>query len=434
MEKDTILEECLDYFTSTPVLKKVLNRCSEKYRSFGKTYGTVVLRGINADEIEILEGFTGKNYHGKKSISFSVAVIQKALDGSRFAGIRLEHLLALYHNGDLKSKKQEVQDNKIITAGFYERLAMAFGNSRAGEWLRQVMAEDTGFYRMLQKKYRDKVLNSKAKRGEKEDLLWKEMEIWITSLNHLPAFYNGYEYLPAFSAAVSGDPHYYDEGREYTLLFYHAINDILHLDKEVSSVMPAEDRHQLLFMAGLIRDDMSNDAMVYGIRAWREAGEHLGIAGFFRQKEPLSITLSTIIGLKCASCMDNHIYVVENPVVFAKIIESENKSALCVNGQPNLAVLLLLDLLIQNGGVIYYNGDFDPEGLLIAQRLKNRYGEAFRFWHYEDEDFRKALSENPVSEKRLRMLAGLSAPELIRIADKIKIHKKAGYQERIYFM
>lgn len=64
----------------------------------------------------------------------------------------------------------------------------------------------------------------------------------------------------------------------------------------ISSSMSAEEKHQLLFEAGLIKDNMSNNVMVYGIQAWRKEGEHQGISGFYKQKEPLSITLSTIIG------------------------------------------------------------------------------------------------------------------------------------------
>lgn len=435
MKNNTVLSECVAYFTSTPILKKVLDHCLEKYRSFGYSCGTVVLRGLKPDGIEILEGFTGRNYHGQKSVSLSVSVIQKAMDGSRFAGISLDELLEAYYHGTLKSKKQEAIEEKNDISDFYRRLVKEYADSKAGEWLKGVIEENSFIYRMLQKKYRDKVLTQKLKPelNVAESHLWKEINIWVRTLNSLPCLYGKFEYLPAFAAGVSGDPHYYDEGREYTLLLYYALNDMLHLNRKISSSMPAEDKHDILFKAGLIRDDMSNDALVYGIRGWKEEGEHQGIAGFYNQKEPISITLSTIIGLKCAQGINNCIYVVENPIVFAKVIESRDKSALCVNGQPNLAVLLLMDLLTKNGETIFYNGDFDPEGLLIAQRLKNRYKEALRFWHYEEEDFKKTLSNNAVSDKRLKMLDGLSSPELVKIGEQIRKYRRSGYQERIFF-
>lgn len=45
---------------------------------------------------------------------------------------------------------------------------------------------------------------------------------------------------------------------------------------------------------------------------------------------------------------------------------------------------MLLDKLTENS-TIYYAGDFDPEGLQIAQNLKKRYPEHFIFWKYKAE-------------------------------------------------
>ena len=432
MEHSNMVEECLAYFTSTPILKKLLNSCVNKYKSFGSACGTVVLRGLSQDEIEVLEGFTGKNYHGKKIISMSTTVIQKVINKSKFQGTQLDELLDLYCGGNLKSKKQEALELNVAIVSFYEKLQMEHTGTRAGAWLREILNANSNIYKLLQKKYRDKVLVDEIKIKVAEQKLQKEMNLWMRSVNRLPIFRNTYEYLPSFAAAVTGDPHYYDDGGEYTLFLYYAIHDMLHLNHPVSSAMSAEEKHHLLFEAGLIKDNMSNDVMVYGVRAWKEEGEHLGIAGFYEQKEPLSITLSTIIGLKGVKCMANCIYVVENPIVFAQLVEKKNMSALCANGQPNLAVLLFLDLIKKNKVTIYYNGDFDPEGLMIAQRLKNRYEEMLHFWHYEEADYYTAMSDKSITEKRLKMLEGLSSLELIYIGELLKIHKLAGYQERIF--
>jgi uncharacterized protein (TIGR02679 family) len=432
MEHRNLQEECLVYFISTPILKKILKSCIDKYRSFGTACGTVILRGLSLEDIEILEGFTGKNYHGKKNLSMNTTVIQKAIDKSRFDGILLDELLDLYCGGNLKSKKQEAFEVNTAIVSFYEKLQAEYADTRAGMWLQEVRKENNNRYKMLQKKYKDKVLVEEVAIKEAEKKLQKEMKLWMNAMNHLPVFRNTYEYLPSFAATVTGDPHYFDEGKEYTLFLYYAIWDMLQINQQVSASMSAEEKHQLLFEAGLIKDTMSNDVMVYGIRAWRKEGEHQGIAGFCEQKEPLSITLSTILGLKSVKCIGNCIYVVENPIVFAQIVEMENQSVLCVNGQPNLAVLLLLDLITKSKGTIYYNGDFDPEGLMIAQRLKNRYGKFLHFWHYEKEDYDTSMSDKPISEKRLKMLEGLSSPELIQIGKLITKHRKAGYQERIF--
>ena len=69
-------------------------------------------------------------------------------------------------------------------------------------------------------------------------------------------------------------------------------------------------------------------------------------------------------------CIDNEMYIVENPSVFAGLCarSDESVSCMCMNGQPRLAGLVTLDLLAASGTVVYYAGDLDPEGLLIAQK------------------------------------------------------------------
>ena len=275
-------------------------------------------------------------------------------------------------------------------------------------------------------------------REEREDsagreLLHRDLTVLLNALNHLPVLKNTWAYLPAFAARYSGDPHHFDDGKPDTALFYRALQAILGAESQTGGAMNAEQKHQLLFEAGLIRDSMSNDAMVYGIRGTAAGQEHLGMKGFYEQREPYSLTLSTIMKLENVVCRDNCLFAVENPIVFAKLVEDPHISAVCVNGQPDFAVLLLLDRAAADGAMIYYNGDFDPEGLLIAQRLKNRYRESLKLWHYTEADYALALSEKEISEVRLGMLDGLTEPELKSMADRMRIGRRAGYQERIFF-
>ena len=42
---------------------------------------------------------------------------------------------------------------------------------------------------------------------------------------------------------------------------------------------------------------------------------------------------------------------------------------MCMNGHPRLAGLMALDLLAKSDTRVYYAGDLDPEGVVIAQKL-----------------------------------------------------------------
>lgn len=127
------------------------------------------------------------------------------------------------------------------------------------------------------------------------------------------------------------------------------------------------------------------------------------------------------------------VFMLENSGVYSELLDhlkaKEAPPIICTHGQIKLANLILLDKLTQNGTTVYYSGDFDPEGLLIAQRLLLRYGSRLKLWHYGLEDYRCSLSEVELEDSRINKLQGVLAPELAQVRDEMKKYKKAAYQE-----
>lgn len=68
-----------------------------------------MLQKITAEEVEGLEGFFAKSYHGKKSVTVSAERFSQALLSSRFSNMTPEHLLELYFREKLVGKKEERQ-------------------------------------------------------------------------------------------------------------------------------------------------------------------------------------------------------------------------------------------------------------------------------------------------------------------------------------
>lgn len=56
--------------------------------------------------------------------------------------------------------------------------------------------------------------------------------------------------------------------------------------------------------------------------------------------------------------------------------------------------------------MFWYAGDFDPEGLLIAQRLKLRYKKQLELWKYHVDLYEKYLSEVELSDRRIKKCNG----------------------------
>ena len=103
------------------------------------------------------------------------------------------------------------------------------------------------------------------------------------------------------------------------------------------------------------------------------SGYASGVAGFQKEQDILQIPLGVITDWIEVRCLQQKILIVENPSVFAMLCGKEEYSCMCMNGQPRLASLMLLDLLAESGTTVYYSGDLDPEGLLIAQKLADFY-------------------------------------------------------------
>ena len=83
----------------------------------------------------------------------------------------------------------------------------------------------------------------------------------------------------------------------------------------------------------LLKDDLSNETLAYGLHAWKQDGcIHEGIEGFLKEKEPVRLTLRTLGELSNVTAQQWEIYVVENPSVFS-VLTSRNPAcaAVCIN-------------------------------------------------------------------------------------------------------
>ena len=106
-------------------------------------------------------------------------------------------------------------------------------------------------------------------------------------------------------------------------------------------------------------------------------------------------------------------------------------SPAATHGQFNLAALLLLDLLAAGGATLYYSGDFDPEGLQMAQQLRKRYGQCLKLWHYEREDYEASRPGKILRPSRLKKLDSVQDPGLHPVKQGILSTREARYQEKI---
>ena len=162
--------------------------------------------------------------------------------------------------------------------------------------------------------------------------------------------------------------------------------------------------------------------------------EHQGLQGFFQNHKPIYLNLFNLSNIELLAKPSKYkeVMVMENPTVFMEVSEKCNKKDfpfVCTYGQVKLSGLILLDMFVKQKYKIYYSGDLDPEGIQIADKLKQRYKNNLNFFGFDVSTYNQNLSNVNLSEIRLKKLEGIKSLELLEICDKMKTVKKASYEE-----
>lgn len=444
MKRDK-LADCIAYFKKND-FKRLFLGIREKYLSYGRMGGIVILDHISESERNALEGLMQKSYQGKKSISINLLKLQAAINLTRFEGLCLYEIAESYFNESFETKHNESIRKSEEKEAFFNRILNEYNGTFAGEWLTMTLEEKGSDSRYLTGKY-----------NEDSESFYKLLCRVLYAANRLPDFIGKKERLPVFAAETAKDPHFFDEGRDsdtlltMLLVYYqekkkHKDTAFSEFQKELNiddsgnhgikrnSIEKVEEKTHLLYSAGILKDDISNYTIMYGIKALKQGNKpHKGIEGFLHEMQPVHISLSILSEITKVYTSGNKVYVFENPSVFAELAAADKgmNAFICTNGQPCLSSLLLLDLCAACGISLYYAGDFDPEGLMIAQKLKQRYGERLLLWHYGREDYMMSKSKVKLPEKRLKKLVNIIDEGLLEVKSCLEEHGYAGYQEKL---
>lgn len=419
-ETNDLLEECMLYFKARPVYKKLFLKMRDKYAGLGHFGGAAMLTSLSREEKSQLGGFFQRDYTSNKTITISADLMKKCLESSKFAGLTWELILETYFGEPLQVKKEiELAESKRREDYFAEILE-SISDESGREWLRSILEEKKEGYLLITQLYK-----------ESPEELRSILTYVTTGIAKLKVFQDKKqkELLAVFSANVTGNPHYFDEGKTGKKLLFNYLGE-RNFDLKQEGLSRAEYKNRIYYEAGILKDEVSNDALAYGIHGWKpDGGLHEGIEGFLENREPVKLTLQTIGRLEKVCGQSSQVYVVENPAVFSVLIrEYPQRTVICGNGQLRLAVLILMDKFSCDT-VFWYAGDFDPEGLLIAQKLKVRYGERLKLWKYEADLYETYLSEVELSDRRMKKLEQVSVQELQEIREAMYKKRRSAYQE-----
>lgn len=414
------LKEALEYFKSKKGYKRVFNYLYEKYRSYERIGGEILLENASPDEKEVLSGLLKKDYSNKKDLSFKYRDFQKAFKNTRFKDVDIEDLISAYFGLKLVSKKEEIQILDDKKSALIAEVLQNFKDTSSNNLFKEFYENDEATRVLISRRFNENSVSLK------NDLFFV-----LDALNKLPSKREEETLrLAVFSTHITKNPHSFDQGSSSGTLLEHFLARLF----SFATVKNALERATLLYQAGLIVDDVSSNCLLSGVVAKKSTDYHLGFEGFYKEKEPFIITMNSLRNIDSIISPAAKVFVFENPSVFTTVYENtktEFPALICSNGQLNLATMLVLEHLSKSGTQIYYSGDFDPEGLLIAQQLKIKFKDSLVLWRYDIENYEKALSNEKLDSTRLKKLKNIKETSLLEVSEAILISGFAGYQEAL---
>ncbi|MGI6235842.1 MAG: TIGR02679 family protein [Christensenellales bacterium] len=410
-------KEDLDFIKAKKGYHRLFLGFRKKYKSLGRIGGTVKLTNLTSEEKEVLSSHFRKDYSGRHSAGVSVLAFERSLENTRFYGLALKDILEAYFNEAMTGKKEDEKALELQRNYFFSTLLSDFPSGKARLWLERIYDGSALGVRTVVQKFSQE---------EERDKLYYYMTCVCKALNALPGDKGHKKRLPVFSSQITKNPHGFDLGTFGGNMLLNALCTVYDIKEQKDSL----ERAQVYYRAGILIDEISNYVTISGLLAFQGKSRDPVWKAALEAKQVLQVPLLNLSKIDKVESPIKKVFVIENPGVFGTIIDKNLfPPMVCTFGQPKLSGLVLLDLLAESDTQIFYSGDFDPEGLQIADSLWRRYGYGLKLWYYDVEDYKKAMSRKTLSEKRLSILENINCPGLQEVAEVMKMVKKAGYQE-----
>ena len=391
----------------------------KQYEKYGTCKGSIDLV-LNDSNRECISGLMGKDYYGVDCVHITFRQLQKAMLNTKYENCDFNEVLKMYFNQRVLTNKYRQEQEQMRVQNIFKQFFKQEGKSQ--QWIYNTYTNrDSVYIRIVQasKENEQKCINTVC--------------VVMKALNHLPMWENKKENISIFASYHTKNPHAFDKNTFAYYLMMHGIVYFLKVDFPKTNL----EQNEILYRAGLYQDGISNYCSVARLQAFNENNQpHLGWAGFYDSYEALNVNMDNLLHIHFITCCDRA-YIVENPSVFQALLKKIKKEKIkkiglvCTNGQLNYSAYLLLDILVNSNIEIYYSGDMDPEGLLIADKIKQRYP-SIKLWCYDVRQYEISKSKEQATDQRMHMLDALKDETLIRIGKCISENKnRVGYQENM---
>lgn len=413
---ESLRAEAIRYFRTKPVMVICINQIHKKYERLGRFAGTISKSLFKKVDVSPLLAFLGDapwEWEKRKSVKISEFI--RNYEESKFEDIPFETVVEAVTGKKLKTKQELSDEAEEGYASFLKAIA-------------EIHKPFLDFFaRMRNGTYFQWFQN------EKEDCLEGFRSV-ANALQNLPADYTK---LPVFAHRITGNPHAFDSsgltGQLLYLMLSNELAAVEQTDPTGEFLSKTELENEVYGSFKIIKDDIMNFTAVNGLLAYRGDTVIPMWQDSCTDRIPWNVPVRQLLEVsRIYPAKGKSIFLIENSGVYSILLDAYPAVPMvCTNGQFRYAVWLLLERISDEGITLYYSGDFDPEGVQMADTLKRRYADKVRFLGMSIENYRLSQPAAAIDDKRLQKLKRIQTPELQPLAKAIMEQKTAGYQEGI---
>lgn len=392
-------------FFDADVFRKLANELRRRYYlngEYGDTIGLKAFADLNTDRLRALLGLTPIAWMKKKRLS--ITELEHALANSAFSW-DIDEFVTFVTKKPLVLKAEEEEQ----IAKRFERFCLK---------LNQI----------------DPIFN--AKLSEQQLISWfkkaeNSFEHFYTVAKALSQLPTEYTRMPVFAYQQTGNPHAFDDNEQAGILLLQMLQSLSRSPEVADNLAAIEVKNQLLDQFCLLRDDINNYVAVKGLTATIDGRANRMWDQACIEQCSWNVPLKEVLRMEMIRpYQGNKVLIVENSGVYSILLDALPEiPMICSSGQFTYAVWRLLRKLEQTNTQMYYVGDLDPEGLVMAQTLLNRFPNNMQTVGMNLNNYHLTSQPSTLTEQRLKQLRLIKEPNLIEIAEQIKATGQTAMQE-----
>lgn len=400
---NNINNELSNYLKTKIGLTRLMTELKSKYITLSRPSGSITLENLTKEETIDIGNILGKRLYEGTTIKTSFKELTKKINEGKYRNFDWILTLNYYFGETIITKKEKQNNTKNEEYIFFKNIYEQNKQNIYIEQIKEIITNESSINKLIKKKY------SKNKQE-----LQKDLNNIFLLLDNIPTTPTP---LAVYSS-LTGNPHYLDLNKNKANLFLKILSYI----KGINYSNTNEAKINILSEINVYTDPISNYVITYKLIGTKILDQ------LSQKNEVLNLNLLNLNKIERISTINNKVYVFENPSMLTSLM-GLNVPIVITSGIPNVSLYCLLSKLENSGNEILYNGDFDPEGLLIAEKLKIRFPK-LKLICYDQIDYINSKSKEKLSKSRIKKLDKITTKELEIIKNMIINNKVSGYQEQ----